>query len=120
MKSVLVFTAFAGFFAITAADPPACLLSALGQQRNPASVSELCTELQSVMIGNMTSACNGEALKAAYDVYASTCTDIGIKVADLPATAGTRAAPTSTPGASGASVPDATTTPSSTATTTTT
>ncbi|CCF43063.1 hypothetical protein CH063_12876 [Colletotrichum higginsianum] len=64
------------------------------------------------MVGNLTSVCNGNDLKPAYDAYASTCAEIGFKVDDLPLTSATVNAPTSTPEPSGSSEPDATPTPS--------
>ncbi|OHE93220.1 hypothetical protein CORC01_11445 [Colletotrichum orchidophilum] len=117
MKPTPCIAAFAGIISFAAAVPPACLLAALGQQRNPASIDDLCTDLMPAMLGNLTISCQSANLKDAYNAYASTCIEIGVKVDDLPSASTTSAAATSTPGASGNPSPDATPTPSSATTT---
>ncbi|TQN71392.1 Covalently-linked cell wall protein 14 [Colletotrichum shisoi] len=112
MKPAVLISAIAGFVNLAAAAPPACLLAALGQQPSPAGVENLCDDHMAAMVGNLTSVCNGNDLKPAYDAYASTCAEIGFKVDDLPLTSATVNAPTSTPEPSGSSEPDATPTPS--------
>ncbi|KAK7433967.1 hypothetical protein CaCOL14_001090 [Colletotrichum acutatum] len=114
MKPTLCITAFAGMVNITAAaSPPACLLAALGQQPKISSIDDMCTDFMSAMLGNLTSVCQGNNLTEAYKSYASTCAEIGVKVADLPSASTTSATPTSTPEASGSPSPDATSAPSS-------
>ncbi|GKT47194.1 uncharacterized protein ColSpa_07375 [Colletotrichum spaethianum] len=113
MKSSSIIAAFNGLASVAAAVPPACLLAALGQQANPASVEKLCENFMSAMLGNLTSVCQSNDLKPAYEAYASTCSEIGIKVADLPSASDISAAPTSTPEPSGSTEPDATPTPTS-------
>ncbi|KAK1979138.1 hypothetical protein LZ30DRAFT_783677 [Colletotrichum cereale] len=113
MKSAVIVAAFTGLASFAAATPPACLLATLGQQTSPSSVENLCDDFMPAMLGNMTSVCQGTDLKPAYDAYASTCSEIGIKVAALPSPSNVSAAPTSTPGSSGSTSPGATLTPSS-------
>ncbi|KAK2058846.1 hypothetical protein LY76DRAFT_43549 [Colletotrichum caudatum] len=113
MKSAVIVAAFAGLANLAAATPPACVLAALGQQASPAGVDALCNEFMPAMLSNLTSVCQGADLKPAYDAYASTCSEIGIKVADLTSPSNISAAPTSTSGPSASNSPDATLTPSS-------
>ncbi|KXH48619.1 hypothetical protein CSIM01_12938 [Colletotrichum simmondsii] len=114
MKSTLCIAAFAGMVNIAAAaSPPACLLAAVGQQPKVSSIDDMCTDFMSAMLGNLTNVCQGDNLKEAYKSYASTCAEIGIKVADLPSASTTSATPTSTPEAPGSPGPDATSAPSS-------
>ncbi|KAK0371972.1 hypothetical protein CLIM01_10680 [Colletotrichum limetticola] len=114
MKPTLCIAAFAGMVNIAAAaSPPACLLAAVGQQPKVSSIDDMCTDFMSAMLGNLTSVCQGDNLKEAYKSYASTCAEIGVKVADLPSASTTSATPTSTPEAPGSPDPDATSAPSS-------
>ncbi|KZL86686.1 hypothetical protein CI238_04217 [Colletotrichum incanum] len=113
MKPAAVIAAFTGLANFVAAVPPACLLAALGQQPSPAGVETLCDDFMYAMLGNLTSVCQGNDLKPAYDAYASTCSDVGIKVDDLPSASSISPAPTLTPEPTGSTVPDATPTPSS-------
>ncbi|KAI3535012.1 hypothetical protein CSPX01_11702 [Colletotrichum filicis] len=114
MKPSLCIAAFAGMVNIAAAaSPPACLLAAVGQQPKVSSIDDMCTDFMSAMLGNLTSVCQGDNLKEAYKSYASTCAEIGVKVADLPSASTTSATPTSTPEAPGSPDPDATSAPSS-------
>ncbi|GJC85925.1 hypothetical protein ColLi_08763 [Colletotrichum liriopes] len=113
MKSAAAIAAFTGLASFAAAVPPACLLAALGQQPSPAGVETLCDDLMSAMLGNLTSVCQGNDLKPAYDAYASTCSEIGVKVDDLPSASSISPAATLTPEPSGSTSPDTTPTPSS-------
>ena len=62
------------------ATPPACLLAVMGIQSNPADVKLMCGGMQKAVLGNMTTACQGSSLSPAYNVYASTCSGVGVKV----------------------------------------
>ncbi|KAK1593637.1 uncharacterized protein LY79DRAFT_669171 [Colletotrichum navitas] len=117
MKSAVIVAAFIGLVGLAAATPPACLLAALGQQTSPAGVDTLCDDLMPAMLGNLTNVCQSADRKPAYDAYASICSEIGIKVADLPLPSNVSAVPTSTLGSSTSNSPDATLTPSSPTTT---
>lgn len=97
MKSTFIAAAFTSLLTLAAADPPACLLAALTAQDTQSSMPDLCTTRQSAMIGNLTAVCNGgELLKHAYDTYAATCLEIGVKVNDLPESSANPASATST------------------------
>ncbi|KAK2002520.1 hypothetical protein LX36DRAFT_248585 [Colletotrichum falcatum] len=117
MRSAVIVTAITGLANLVAATPPACLLAALGQQTSPASIQSLCDDLMPAMLGNLTTVCQGTDFKPAYDAYASTCSEIGIKASGLPSPSNVSDVPTSTPGPSASNSPDATLTPSSPTTT---
>ncbi|KAK2013772.1 hypothetical protein LZ32DRAFT_240785 [Colletotrichum eremochloae] len=117
MKSAVIVAAFTSLANLAAAIPPACLLAVLGQQTSPASVETLCDDFMPAILGNLNSVCLSTDLKPAYDAYASTCSEIGIKVADLPSLSNVSAAPISTPGPSASNSPDAILAPSSPTTT---
>ncbi|KAI0161494.1 hypothetical protein GGR57DRAFT_454974 [Xylariaceae sp. FL1272] len=66
---------------ISAATPPACLLSALGIQENPADVKAMCSQFQQAVMRNLTNACHPtDDLSSAYNVYSSKCLEEGITV----------------------------------------
>ncbi|EFQ31633.1 hypothetical protein CGRA01v4_01394 [Colletotrichum graminicola] len=113
MKSAVIVAVFIGLVGLAAANPHAFLLAALGQQTSPVGVDTLCDDLMPAMLGNLTNVCQGADLKPAYDAYASTCSEIGIKVANLTLPSNVSAVPTSALGSSASNSPDATLAPSS-------
>nr|XP_036576399.1 uncharacterized protein CTRU02_13605 [Colletotrichum truncatum]KAF6783137.1 hypothetical protein CTRU02_13605 [Colletotrichum truncatum] len=112
MKFISFLGAFVPLAILVIADPPACLLAALGQQGIPSGIEQLCTEKQTAMLSNLTSLCENNALRPAYDSYASTCSEIGVKVDSLPASSSVPAA--TVDGMPGSSTPHVTSPPSST------
>ncbi|KAF6843171.1 hypothetical protein CMUS01_02384 [Colletotrichum musicola] len=104
MKPTLVVAAFSPIAAFTVAEPPpACLLAALGAQGNPSGVENICVNLQTPMLGNITTLCEGDATTRAYNVFSNTCKEVGVSVAPLPDKASVPTATVTT--ASGSSVP---------------
>lgn len=71
-----------------ASSPPACLLATLGKQGNPADTKTLCQDLQDTILDNLTQKCDDDtSLSDAYEQFAAVCSDLGIKVNQLPSDA---------------------------------
>ncbi|KAF3802499.1 hypothetical protein GCG54_00003304 [Colletotrichum gloeosporioides] len=114
MKSAFALAPFAPLFVLAA--PPACLLASLGQQGVPGGVEYICEVKQKDMLGNLTATCDAADLQPAYKNFASTCAQVGIEVAQLPAPSSSPS-PSPTPSATSSdasSIPQATGAPSTT------
>lgn len=78
--SALLLPAISAFLPLAAANPPACLIAAIGEQEKPADLGAICGDDAKDVQAAIDSACQSENKSVAQEAFLSTCSAAGSSV----------------------------------------